>query len=322
MLDAAGLPEPDVRQRRPADAAARRSAWPTRSTTRRPPSGTRRSTSRCSCNRGIYHQGWTAVTRHSTPWVIGAAAAGARRRRLGALRARRLDAGARPRRRAAREAGTSCSGCSSSRRRKYNVLPLDDRRVERFNADLAGRPQLIRGNRQLLFGGMGRLTENSVIVHQEQVPRGDGPDRRPRGRRRGRDRRPGRRVRRLEPVPQGRPAGLLLQPVRPAALQGRRRRRRSRPASTRCGWSSPTTAAASARAAPSTLYVDGDQVGEGRVDATVPMIFSGDETTDVGTRHRHARSATTTTCGESALHAAASAGSRSTSATTPRTPTT
>jgi arylsulfatase A-like enzyme len=20
------------------------------------------------CNRGIYHQGWTAVTRHSTPW--------------------------------------------------------------------------------------------------------------------------------------------------------------------------------------------------------------------------------------------------------------
>ena len=47
--------------------------------------------------------------------------------------------------------------------RKYNVLPLDDRRVERFNADLAGRPQLIHGNSQLLFGGMGRLTENSVI---------------------------------------------------------------------------------------------------------------------------------------------------------------
>ena len=25
---------------------------------------------------------------------------------------------------------------------KYNVLPLDDRRFERFNADMAGRPQL------------------------------------------------------------------------------------------------------------------------------------------------------------------------------------
>ncbi len=46
---------------------------------------------------------------------------------------------------------------------KYNVLPLDDRRIERFNPDLAGRPQLIRGSSQLLFGGMGRLSENSVI---------------------------------------------------------------------------------------------------------------------------------------------------------------
>jgi len=22
-------------------------------------------------NRGVYHQGWTAATRHSTPWVVG-----------------------------------------------------------------------------------------------------------------------------------------------------------------------------------------------------------------------------------------------------------
>ena len=46
---------------------------------------------------------------------------------------------------------------------KYNVLPLDDRLAERLNADLAGRPQLIKGNRQILFGGMGRLTESSVL---------------------------------------------------------------------------------------------------------------------------------------------------------------
>ena len=32
---------------------------------------------------------------------------------------------------------------------KYNVLPLDDRVVERFNPELAGRPQLIKGNRQI-----------------------------------------------------------------------------------------------------------------------------------------------------------------------------
>ena len=30
------------------------------------------------------------------------------------------------------------------------------------------------------------------------------------------------------------------------------------------------------------LFVDGEQVGEGRVEATVPMLFSADETTDVG----------------------------------------
>ena len=31
-----------------------------------------------------------------------------------------------------------------------------------------------------------------------------------------------------------------------------------------------------------TLHVDGTKVAEGRVDATVPMAFSADETTDVG----------------------------------------
>jgi hypothetical protein len=47
---------------------------------------------------------------------------------------------------------------------KYSVLPLDDRRAERFNADLAGRPQLIKGKSQILFGGMSRLSEGSLVV--------------------------------------------------------------------------------------------------------------------------------------------------------------
>ncbi len=46
---------------------------------------------------------------------------------------------------------------------KYNVLPLDDRSFERFNADLAGRPQLIKGKSQMLFGGMHRLQEGSIL---------------------------------------------------------------------------------------------------------------------------------------------------------------
>jgi hypothetical protein len=31
-----------------------------------------------------------------------------------------------------------------------------------------------------------------------------------------------------------------------------------------------------------TLFLDGGKVGEGRVDATQPLLFSADETTDVG----------------------------------------
>ena len=46
---------------------------------------------------------------------------------------------------------------------KYNVLPMDDRTGERLNPEIAGRPTLIRGNSQLFFAGMGRLSENSVV---------------------------------------------------------------------------------------------------------------------------------------------------------------
>jgi arylsulfatase len=47
---------------------------------------------------------------------------------------------------------------------RYLVTPLDDRVAERFNAELAGRPELIKGDKQILFPGMKRLSENSVIV--------------------------------------------------------------------------------------------------------------------------------------------------------------
>ena len=57
-------------------------------------------------NRGIYHQGWTAVTRHSTPWVM--APLPAVDDDVWELYAPgRLDPGARPGRRAAGQAGAS-----------------------------------------------------------------------------------------------------------------------------------------------------------------------------------------------------------------------
>ena len=125
------------------------------------------------CNRGIYHKGWTAVTRHSTPWVMARAAAastttcGSSTRPDDWTQAHDL-AGEQP------EKLAELQRLFLIEATKYNVLPLDDRRVERFNSDLAGRPQLVRGNPQMLFGGMGRLSRELGRRDQEQVARRDG----------------------------------------------------------------------------------------------------------------------------------------------------
>ena len=259
------------------------------------------------------------MTRHSTPWV-GDRDAGVRRRRLGALRPRRLDAGARPGRGAARQARGTCSACSSSRRASTTCFPLDDRRFERFNADLAGRPQLVPRQLAAAVRRHGPAVRELGRREQEQVASRSRPQ---------------------IDVPEGGAEGVIIAQggafggfastprtasrrtaTTSSGCSGSRSTATSRspPASTRCGWSSPTTAAASARAATSTLFVDGEQVGEGRVDATVPMLFSADETTDVGATAR--RRSATTTARRTASSRARCAGSRSTSTPPPRTPTT
>jgi len=67
------------------------------------------------------------------------------------------------------------------------------------------------------------------------------------------------------------------------------------------------------------LYLDGTQVADGRLDMSIPMVFSADETTDVGSDC--ATRSATTTAPKTVPSPAACAGSRSTSATMPRTPT-
>ena len=75
---------------------------------------------------------------------------------------------------------------------------------------------------------------------------------------------------------------VRLQRPRHAGVRHRGDRGARPRAATRCGPSSPTTAAVSPRAATVTLYYDGRSVGTGRVDLTQPLIFSADETTDIG----------------------------------------
>jgi len=115
-------------------------------------------------NRGIYHKGWTAVTRHKTPWLLIGETVPAFDDDVWELYDTNKDWS--QSKNLAKEMPEKLYELQRLwliEATRYNVLPLDDQVAERLNPDLAGRPVLIRGNSQLLFGGMGRLSENSVV---------------------------------------------------------------------------------------------------------------------------------------------------------------
>jgi arylsulfatase len=115
-------------------------------------------------NRGIYHKGWTAVTRHKTPWLLVGEATPAFDDDVWELYDTSKDwSQAKNLAKQMPEKLHELQRLWLIEATRYNVLPLDDRVAERMNPDSAGRPVLIRGNTQVLFGGMGRLSENSVV---------------------------------------------------------------------------------------------------------------------------------------------------------------
>ena len=116
-------------------------------------------------NRGIYHKGWTAVTKHRTPWETSMdAVVPAFDDDVWELYDTSAD-------------WTQAHDVASQHpdrlrdlqrlwlieATKYQVIPLDDRFAERGLPEFSGRPTLIKGKKQLLFGGMGRLTESSIV---------------------------------------------------------------------------------------------------------------------------------------------------------------
>ena len=165
---------------------------------------------------------------------------------------------------------------------RYKVFPLDDRSVERFNADIAGRPTLITGNRQQFFSGMGRLSENSVINVKNKSHAVTASVTAPRRccHRRG-DRRAGRCVRRLGVV---RPRRRLAYCYNTFGVQRFKiYAEQPLPAGDHQVRVEFTyDGGGLGKGGDVTLYVDGTKSGEGRVDGTVPMLFSADETTDIG----------------------------------------
>lgn len=230
-------------------------------------------------NRGIYHQGWTAVTRHSIPWLMAP---------LPPIDADVWELYAPDDWTQSRDVAAEHPDKLAELQRlflieavKYNVLPLDDRRVERFNADLSGRPQLIRGNRQLLFGGMGRLSENSVLNIKNKSHAVTASLLVPEAGAQG------------VVIAQGGQFGgwaLYLREGKPAYcynLFGLQRFKVYGETPMPAGEHQLRLEFAYdggglAKGGTATLYVDGQQVGQGRVGATQPMVFSADETTDIG----------------------------------------
>jgi arylsulfatase A-like enzyme len=233
-------------------------------------------------NRGIYHRGWSAVTKHRTPWVMTGGALPAFDDDIWELydgssdysQARNLVAD-HP------EMLTKLQRLWLIEATKYNVLPLDDRGAERLEPSLAGRPTLIRGKSQQFFPGMGRLSENSVLsiknksfsVTAEVV------------------------------VPNGEVSGTIL--AQGGAIGGwsfHTRKGRTVFTYNLVGVRAFTAEATEAvptgthqvraefaydggglgKGGDLTLYHDGEKVGEGRVEATQAFVFSADEGLDVG----------------------------------------
>ena len=114
-------------------------------------------------NRGIYQDGWTAVTRHSLPWVTA---------ELPDLTEDEWElydttkdwSQAHDLSKEMPEKLRELQDLFMIEAAKYNVFPLDDRRYERFNAARAGRPDLPGSRTSMTFyAGMDHLMENTVL---------------------------------------------------------------------------------------------------------------------------------------------------------------
>ena len=287
VLEAAGLPEPmfvNGVQQKPMRG---RQHGSTRSTTPTRTSGTRRSTSRCSSTAASTTRAGPRSRGTATPWVI-APTAGVRRRRLGAVRTRRLDAGARPRR---REPGQAARAAAA--------LPDRGGQVQRAAARRPPRRALQRRH-----GG-------PPAAHQGQAPaavRRDGAAHRELGPRASRTSRT--RSRRRSRCPSGGAEGVII--AQGGAFGGWSLYAKDGKPSycynffglKRFNVDGETRDPAGRAPGPDGVRVRRRRPRQGRHRhplprrrqgrrgprrATVPMVFSADETTDVGSRQRHPR---------------------------------
>lgn len=281
VLEAAGLPQPTFVngvQQKPIEGVSMRYAFDDAD------AAERHTTQyfEMFCNRGIYHQGWTAVTRHSIPWMMVGYKWPALDDDVWELYDTNTDwtqnrdlAAEDP------EKLVELQRLFLIEVTKYNVLPLDDRGIERAVPEIAGRPTLIQGDRQLLFAGMGRLSENSIvniknkshsITAEIEVLDGGAEG---------------------VIIAQGGSIGgwsLYLKDGKPRYcynLLGIQRLYVGGDSEVPAGTHQVRMEFAYeggglGKGGDATLYLDGVEVGSGHVDATAAMVFSADDTCDVG----------------------------------------
>ncbi len=114
-------------------------------------------------NRAIYHDGWVAAARHSIPWVLLANPPlsedvwelynvdqdFSQADDLAAKHPEKL---------------AELQALFMQEAERNHVLPIDDRRSERFNAAIAGRPDLLGGRTSVtVYDGMQGIAENAFI---------------------------------------------------------------------------------------------------------------------------------------------------------------
>ena len=235
-------------------------------------------------NRGIYHQGWSAVTKHRTPWDMTGGTPVALDADVWELYDGSVDYSQ------ANDLAADMPDRLAHLQRlwlieatKYNVLPIDDRGADRLNPDLAGRPQLIRGNTQLFYPGMGRLSENSVVSIKNKsfsvtaevvIPEADAPAS-------------------GVLIAQGGRFGGWAVYVQDGRAKFVYNVLGIQEFATEADAPIPTgthqvrmefayDGGGLAKGGDVTLFYDGESVGSGRVAATQAMVFSADETTDIG----------------------------------------
>jgi arylsulfatase len=232
-------------------------------------------------NRAIYRDGWLARTIHRAPWQITdlppldtdpwelyhVAKDFSLADDLASKHPKKLE---------------DMKALFMTEAAKYHVLPIDDRTIERTNATLAGRPDLMGGRTSLtLYEGMEGMLENTFINVKNRSKTVTAEIEIPEGGASG-----------AILVQGGRFGGwsLHLREGKPAYEYnwlGMERFVVESPSALSPGKATVKLEFAYAgggrgKGGTATLSVNGRQVAEGRIGKTQPNIFSADETADVG----------------------------------------